>query len=98
MRLRREEIKTMRELIAAEYKDEDEYIHVLFNGVVDMLSKRDSYGVGMKMFGRVIPYGPFYDVRIARKLGGGFAANMGGDVVAFTTNLNAPYHLELKNV
>ncbi len=86
----------MRELIAAEYKDEDEYIHTVFNGVVDMLSKRDSYGVGMKMFGKIIPYGPFYDIRRATKLGGQFAGCMGGGVVAFTTTLNAPSKLELK--
>lgn len=84
----------MRELIAAEYKDEDEYIKAIFNAVVDMLGKRDSYGVAIHMCGKLIPFGPFYDVRRAKKLGAEFAANM--HVKAYTAELRAPARLEPK--
>lgn len=89
-------MEAMRKLIADEYKDEDEYIKAVFNGVVSMLSKRDSYGVAVHMFGKLHPYGPFYDIVRARKLGSAFAANMGVDV--YTAELLAPAKLEPKDV
>lgn len=82
----------MRTLLSAEYEDENGYITAVFNAVVELLEKRDSYGVGIKLAGRVIPYGPFYDVRKARKLGGRFASILKVDV--FVQELKAPCKLE----
>lgn len=82
----------MREIMAAEYESEDKFLHVLFNAVSSALSERESHAVGIDLAGYVHAYGPFYDIRSARKAAETYASRL--NVRAFITPLHAPSRLE----
>ena len=56
------ELEALRKANDREYEDEDEFLTEMFNQVVDLLSDRDSYAVGVRYTesSGVTPYGPFY--------------------------------------
>lgn len=94
MRLRKDEVEAMKLLIDAEYLSEEAYIHAVFNGVVSLLANRDSHAVGVDVGGYIHAYGPFYDIRAARKSVSTYAGRLA--VRAFTTTLRSPVALEPK--
>jgi hypothetical protein len=86
-------MEKLRLLIAEEYDDEDEYIKAVWQGVLDCLRVRDSYGVGISFGDRgYVAYGPFYDKRKATKEGTRYASVL--KVPVIVAELKAPSKLD----
>jgi len=94
MILHKGELETLRELIGQEFADEDAYLKTVATTVEGFLTKRDSWGVGIK-FGDSItsPFGPVYHKSTAVRLANGWARTLGSGV--FVARLHAPALLDL---
>lgn len=89
---RKEELALLREIMEAEWPDENDYLKAMFKQVVDCLGRRDSYLVAVKLGGAFVPFGPIHGLTQAKKLGGRFAGELRTE--AFIQVMRAPEMLE----
>jgi len=93
MKPKKDELAALRAAHQEEYADEEDYLVGMFNTVVDLMHKRDSWGVGIRFSEtQVTPYGPYYNKATAMKFGQRYANVLECDV--FVQQLKAPSKLE----
>lgn len=95
VRVKNEELAALKEINDQEYADEPAFLKAMFEGVVELLSKRDAWGVGVRYTASsgVTPYGPWYNKAQASKAGklvGGALSTEHSKVDVFLQQLNAP--------
>jgi hypothetical protein len=89
---RKDEIAAIQAVMDQEYDDEAAYAAAVWDCVVDLLGRRDSYLVAVKLAGTNVPFGPVYGLTQAKKLGGRFAGELRTE--AFIQAMRAPEGLE----